>query len=97
MRHRYVVAYDVTDPKRLRAVYKRMCGFGDWLQYSVFRCDLSDVELTLMKAAVGAIINHAEDRLMIVDSGRADGRAARAFHFVGVAGEDVPANGAVIV
>jgi len=97
VRHRYVVAYDVTDPKRLRAVYEKMCGFGDWLQYSVFRCDLSDVELTLMKAAVGAIINHAEDRLMIVDIGRVDGRGARAFQFIGVAGEVVPANGAVIV
>jgi len=96
VRHRYVVAYDVTDPKRLRVVYKKMCGFGDWLQYSVFRCDLSDVELTLMKAAVGAIINHAEDRLMIVDVGRVDGRGAGAFQFIGVA-RDIPANGAVIV
>ncbi|MFO0762685.1 MAG: CRISPR-associated endonuclease Cas2, partial [Byssovorax sp.] len=37
MRHTYVVAYDVCDPKRLRQVHKTMRGFGDALQLSVFR------------------------------------------------------------
>lgn len=97
MRHCYVVAYDVTDPKRLRQVYKKMCGFGDWLQYSVFRCNLSDVELTLMKEKIGAIINQAEDRLMIVDIGSIDGRAAGAFQFLGAAQAPAPDDGAVIV
>jgi CRISPR-associated protein Cas2 len=97
VRHRYVVAYDVTDPKRLKLVHKKMCGFGDWLQYSVFRCDLSDVELTLMKEAIGAIINHAEDRVMLVDIGPVDGRGAAAFEFLGVGRAPAPGEGAVIV
>lgn len=84
MRHRYLVAYDVSDPKRLRRTYRKMCGFGDPLQYSVFQCALSDIELTLMRDAIGAIINHAEDRVMIVDIGLLDGRAAAAFQFLGV-------------
>jgi len=98
MRHRYLVAYDVTDPRRLKRVYKKMCGYGDWLQYSVFRCDLSDVELTLMKEAIGAIINHAEDRLMLVDIGPLEGRATGAFEFLGASARaPAPAEGAVIV
>lgn len=97
MRHRYVVAYDVADPRRLKQVYKKMCGFGTWLQYSVFCCDLSDVELTLMKDAIGAIIHHAEDRLMIVDIGPTDGRAERAFEFLGNGRAPEPQTGAVIV
>lgn len=97
MRHRYVVAYDVSDPKRLKAVYKKMCGFGDWLQYSVFRCDLSDLELTLMRERIGAIINHAEDRVMIVDIGPVGGRGSGAFQFLGAAGRPAPESGAVIV
>lgn len=83
MRHRYVVAYDVSDARRLRRVYKKMCGFGDWQQYSVFRCDLSDVELTLMKEALGALIDYSQDRVMIVDVGPLDGRAKSAFQFMG--------------
>lgn len=83
MRHRYVVAYDVSDPKRLRRTYRKMCGFGTPLQYSVFQCALSDAELTLMKLALGDIINHAEDRVLIVDIGPVDGRASVAFQFLG--------------
>lgn len=97
MRHRYVVAYDVADPKRLKKVYRKMCGFGEWMQYSVFRCSLSDVELTLMKDAIGGMINHAEDRVMIVDIGPVDGRAERAFEFLGEARIPEVEHGAVIV
>jgi len=97
MRHRYIVAYDVSDAKRLKRTYTKMCGFGDPVQYSVFRCDLSDVELTLMKEALGAIIHHAEDRVMIVDIGPLDGRAAAAFQFLGVARPLPVASEAVIV
>jgi CRISPR-associated protein Cas2 len=97
MRHRYLVAYDVSDPKRLKRIHKAMFGYGDPVQYSVFRCDLSDVELTLMKDAIGAIIHHAEDRVMIVDIGPVDGRAAVAFQFLGVTRAPAPESGAVIV
>ncbi len=96
MRHRYLVAYDVSDPKRLKRTYKKMCGFGDPLQYSVFQCALSDVELTLMRDAIGAIINQAEDRVMIVDVGPLDGRAATAFQFLGVQWQ-VPADASAVI
>lgn len=97
MRHRYVVAYDVVEPRRLRKVYKKMCGFGEWMQYSVFACSLSDVELTLMKDAIGGIINHAEDRVLIVDIGPVEGRAGRAFEFLGVGRAPEAEHSAVIV
>ena len=41
MRKKYVVSYDITDPKRLNQICKKMRGYGDTLQYSVFICDLS--------------------------------------------------------
>ena len=96
MRHRYLVAYDISDPKRLRRTFKKMNGFGDPLQYSVFSCDLSDVEQTLMKEALGTIINHAEDRVMIVDIGPVDGRGGVAFEFLGVR-LDLPAEAAAVI
>jgi CRISPR-associated protein Cas2 len=39
-RRRYIVAYDIADPKRLRATHKALTGVGDPLQESVFLCDL---------------------------------------------------------
>ena len=51
-----------------------MCGIGDPLQYSVFRCELSPMELQLFKEAVWPEMNFAEDRMMIVNLGPIEGR-----------------------
>lgn len=79
----YLVAYDVRDPKRLRAVFKSMNGFGDPLQFSVFQCELSLAERQLMIGALSETINHSEDRILIVDMGRRKGRARKAVRFLG--------------
>ena len=84
MRHGYLVAYDVADPKRLRRVHKKLLGFGDPLQYSVFRCDLSDVERTKLREELVRLIHHTEDRVLIVDIGPVSGRAGIAFEYLGV-------------
>jgi CRISPR-associated protein Cas2 len=96
MRHRYIVAYDVSDAKRLRRTYKKMCGYGQALQYSVFQCALSDREMILMKGDLLRIINQDEDRVMIVDVGPVEGRAALAFEFLGLR-RDVPIEGAAVI
>ncbi|NPV72065.1 MAG: CRISPR-associated endonuclease Cas2 [Firmicutes bacterium] len=72
MRHSYIVSYDICDPKRLRRMHKKMLGFGDRLQLSVFKCDLNDRERVLLEGAVLEIMNQKEDLLMIVDLGPSD-------------------------
>ena len=52
MRNRFIVAYDVGDARRLRRTFKKMNGFGDPLQYSVFACDLSRKERVLLEEAL---------------------------------------------
>jgi CRISPR-associated protein Cas2 len=69
MRHRYLVCYDIADPKRLRRVFKTMKGFGDPLQESVFSCDLSPAERVMLIEALTAIINKREDSVIILNSG----------------------------
>ncbi len=83
MRHRYLVSYDVSDPKRLRLVFKTMRGFGDHMQYSVFRCDLFPSERVLLLEAISPIIHHGEDQVLIVDLGPADGRASGCMEVLG--------------
>ncbi|MFZ7127379.1 MAG: CRISPR-associated endonuclease Cas2 [Desulfobacterales bacterium] len=72
MEHAYLVCYDICNPKRWRKVYKTMKGFGDWLQLSVFQCRLSRQKVLIMSAALGEIINHSEDHVMIIDLGPAE-------------------------
>lgn len=74
MRNRYIVAYDVSDGKRLRRIFRKMNGFGDALQYSVFACDLSSKERVIMEEALTEIIDLKEDRVIIIDVGPVEGR-----------------------
>ena len=83
MRNRYIVAYDVSSAKRLRLVFRKMNGFGEPLQYSVFACDLSRKERVLLEEALMEIINVKEDRVLIIDTGPAEGRGGGALRILG--------------
>jgi CRISPR-associated protein Cas2 len=96
MRNRYLVCYDVTDPKRLAHTYKKMNGFGEPVQYSVFICDLSPKERVMLEEALTEILNLKEDRVLIVDLGPAEGRGQECFKTMGKARE-LPNHNAVIV
>jgi CRISPR-associated protein Cas2 len=80
----YVVSYDIMDQKRLQRVHKAMLGFGQPVHYSVFRCDLNSGSLEAMVDALNKIINHKEDRIMIIDLGPTDGRADERIRFLGI-------------
>ena len=83
MRNRYIVAYDVSNAKRLRRTFRKMNGFGEPLQYSVFACDLSRKERVLLEEALTEIINMKEDRVLIIDTGPSDGRGEGALRTLG--------------
>jgi CRISPR-associated protein Cas2 len=85
MRQRYIVTYDIRDPRRLRKVFKVMKGYGEHLQFSVFRCDLSQMTLALMKASLLEVINSVEDQVLIIDVGPTEGRGEEVFESLGKA------------
>ena len=83
MRNRYLVCYDVADPKRLRRTHSKMLGYGDPVQFSVFECELSRQEIAIMRSDLADILNMSEDRVLIADLGPTDkGRRAE---YIGVA------------
>ena len=83
MRNRYIVTYDITDDRRRTAVYKCLRGFGDHLQYSVFRCDLVDRRRVELVAALHELIDHADDQILLIDLGPVDGRASACISSMG--------------
>lgn len=83
MRHVYLIAYDICCEKRYRRIYKAMCGHGNALQYSVFRCELTDMELQLLKDRLWPVLNLREDRVMLVDLGPIEGRGDQCIEFWG--------------
>lgn len=68
-RTRYLVSYDICNPRRLRRVAKVLEGYGWRLQFSVFECALDDLRLEAMKADLTEEINHDEDQIMFVSLG----------------------------
>ena len=80
-RRRYLVAYDIRNPKRLRQVHKAAKTYGYPLQYSVFICDLTDQELIRLKWDMGDEIHDDEDEIAIVDLGLASDTTR--FQFMG--------------
>ncbi|MCC7106221.1 MAG: CRISPR-associated endonuclease Cas2 [Chloroflexi bacterium] len=96
MRTRYLVCYDVADPKRLERTFRKLNGFGAPVQYSVFVCDLAAKERVLLEAALTEILNLKEDRVLIIDLGPSEGRGQSCIAALGRA-RDLPGRGAVVV
>ena len=87
MRHHYLVTYDICDAKRLRRVFKTMKGFGAHLQLSVFQCDLPDIDLVRMKAALMEIIDQREDQVLIIDLGSTESHPIKRIESMGIKAE----------
>jgi CRISPR-associated protein Cas2 len=79
----YLVSYDIRDDKRWRAVHRVMKEFGNRLHYSVFRCDLTKQGKFVLIAKLDEIINHNEDRIMIVDLGPSCSGVESHIYFLG--------------
>jgi len=92
-RRRFLIAYDVRDPKRLRRVCKVTEKYGYRLQYSVFVCDLNPTELLHAKEEIERSMLMTEDSVVIVDLGEV---ASIRFEFMGRR-QPLPRSGARIV
>lgn len=68
-RRRYLVAYDISEPRRLRRVYEEMLGWGTRLQDSVYVCDLTKAELVRMRRRLLDLIDRGADSVAILDLG----------------------------
>jgi CRISPR-associated protein Cas2 len=66
----YLVTYDISDPKRWRKVFKTLKGYGEHVQLSVFRCDLTPPRQVRLRNTLDRLIAHAEDQVLIVKLGR---------------------------
>lgn len=61
MKHWRLVTYDIREPKRLRQVAKIMEGFGERIQYSVFRIYSTDRELEKLRWKLAKVIEKEDD------------------------------------
>ena len=62
-------------------------GFGAHLQLSVFQCDLPEIDLVRMKAALTEIIHHTEDQVLIIDLGATESNPVKRMESLGLKAE----------
>ena len=83
MRTRYIVCYDIAEAARLRRVHSFLRGFGEWMQFSIFSCELNERERVTVGAGLEQLINAAEDQVLFIDVGPVEGRAGPAVESLG--------------
>ena len=71
--HIYIVAYDISDSKRWRKIFKILHGYGEWMQLSIFQCRLSKTKRAELESRLREVIKNGKDHLIIVDVGPARG------------------------
>ncbi len=84
MRRLHIVTYDISDNRRWRKVFRKMKGFGQHLQLSVFICDLTPAERVNLRSTLHELIDHSEDKIMIVDLGPSEERTIKEIETIGV-------------
>lgn len=80
---RYLLAYDISDPYRLRQVAKVALGFGDRLQYSVFVCELTRSSRINLLSALHGVADFRVDRVILIDLGPVGSSMTADFEFYG--------------
>ena len=83
-RTRYLLAYDISDRRRLRRVHAIAKTYGYPLQYSLFVCDLDDIQLVSLERDLSVVIAHREDRISIFDLGPPHGRGVACVRQLGL-------------
>ncbi len=64
-RHWYLFSYDIRDPKRWRRVHRIVNGYGERLQYSLFRCRLTRVQMEQARHQLEMAMEEEDDLLVI--------------------------------
>ena len=56
-----IVSYDIADDKRRSRIFKTLKNFGQWMQYSVFECELEKMQFLKLKDRLDHLIDAEED------------------------------------
>lgn len=62
-----LVCYDIRDVKRYRQAHRLLRGYGESVQYSIFRCQLDDKQTAELRWRLSQVLDMAIDSLLIID------------------------------
>ena len=68
----YLCTYDVAEDKRRTKLFELLKDHGEHVQFSVFLCSLTGMEVKRLGATATEIIHQGEDQLLVIDIGADD-------------------------
>ena len=66
----FIITYDIANPKRWRKVFKILNGYGEWLQLSVFQCQMNELKKEFLISELDDIIHKTEDYILFICIGK---------------------------
>jgi CRISPR-associated protein Cas2 len=60
-----VVSYDISEDKRRTKIHKILSSYGQWMQFSVFECDLTTAQYAKLRSRLDRLIDATSDSIRI--------------------------------
>jgi CRISPR-associated protein Cas2 len=58
-----VITYDISEDKRRTKIHKVLKSYGQWMQFSVFECDLTETQYTRLRLRLSKLIKPEQDSI----------------------------------
>lgn len=58
-----LISYDISDNRRRKHIHKALKSFGQWVQYSVFECELSEKDYIRLRDRLEQLLHPREDNI----------------------------------
>ena len=58
-----VISYDIADDKRRTKLHKILKSYGQWMQYSVFECNLTETQYAKLRWRLSKLIKPEQDSI----------------------------------
>lgn len=59
-----VVSYDISEDKRRTKIHSILKSYGQWMQYSLFECDLTPTQYAKLRDRLSKIIQPETDNIL---------------------------------
>ena len=58
-----VISYDISEDKRRTKIHKILKSYGQWMQFSVFECELTGAQYAKLRSRLSKLIKPNEDSI----------------------------------
>jgi CRISPR-associated protein Cas2 len=58
-----VITYDISEDKRRTKIHKILKSYGQWMQFSVFECDLTETQYARLRLRLSKLIKPDQDSI----------------------------------